>query len=556
MGALANSLHCCCPNKQKYHVVDVKDICETDCEIKPIKRNQRAKTIEEIGIMSSNFVMKRNSNPNLLYSILEELGEGAYGRVIKVKNIKTNEIKAMKIIDKSQINSEFDLEEIANEINILKTLDHPNILKVYEYYDYNNSIFIVNELIPNGDLFSLIKEKKSFNELLALRILQQMLSAVKFLHSENIVHGDIKPENIMIDNFKNVSFNNKRAMDYDDIYGFEIKLIDFGTSKIFNKSKVFNQLQGTAHYVAPEVILGAYHKQCDLWSCGVVFYVMLSGNHPFSSDNDDEEELYEKIKNDDINFSTKELKRISSESMELLKKLLEKDPIERLTSTKALNHIAFKKLENIKNQNKDLVTRTYSKQALKRLGTIKKNQIFQQAITSFITHNCLSKEIAHKHKEIFKAIDANGDGRITTSELISGYKNAGLLYTQEEIQAIIKAIDTDHNGYIEMEEFISASVDLNVLLSDSNLKMAFESIDLDNSGAVSFEEIGKFIGGGECDEELMKQVVLEVGKSPEDEFDYEDFKEIMLTLRDQGKSSTENRTKSYINNDIKEENEM
>jgi calcium-dependent protein kinase len=532
MGVIANSFVCCCPDQTRHHIVKLEDI-EDDDTNKYNKKFSKATTLDEIGIKASTSVIKREANPESLYEMIEELGEGAFGRVVKVKHLKTGEIRAMKIVDKGLLNDGFDEEEIANEINILKSLDHPNIIKVYEYFDYKTNLFIVNELIPNGDLFKLIEQKTLLCEPLALRILQQMLSAVHFLHSENVIHGDIKPENIMIDNYNNCSFGNKKNPTYEDLFGFEIKLIDFGTSRIFSKSKVFDKLVGTAYYVAPEVILGGYHKQCDLWSCGVVFYVMLSGRLPFMSE--DEEELYEMIKNSKPSFNLKEFKDTTELSLDLLKKLLEKDPIERITAKNALSHGAFNILGSIRNKkNGETVNKTFSKNALKRLGTVKKNQKFQQAITTFITHNFLSKDIATKHKEIFKALDIDGDGRVTNDELVEGYKKAGLSYSDEEVQMIIKSVDKDNNGFIEMEEFISASVDLDVLLSETNMRLAFETIDLDNSGAVSFEEVGKFVGGGEIDEELMKQIVADVGKSPEDEFTFEDFKSIMQMLKFQG----------------------
>ena len=366
---------------------------------------------------------------------------------------------------------------------------------------------------------------------MALRILHQILSAVKFLHSENVIHGDIKPENIMIECYNNCVFSNKKEPTAKELLGFDIKLIDFGTSRMFSKANVFNNLVGTAYYLAPEVILGAYHKQVDLWSIGVVFYLMLSGRLPYNSENDDE--LFEMIKNNEPNFSHKEFKSISKESMNLLKQLLEKDPIERINAKNALNHQCFKMLDSILIKNKDkLIDRQYSKVALKRLGTVNSKHKLQSAITTFITHNFLSKEVAIKHKEIFKALDIDGDGRVTTEELINGYSKAGFEYSEDEIKKIIESVDKDNNGYIEMEEFISASVDINILLSDTNVKLAFETMDLDNSGSISFDEISNFIGGGDVDKEIIVKVVEEVGKSQEDEFTYEDFQKIMNVFKE------------------------
>ena len=525
------SILCCCPVQQqdeiKHRVIKDDDIVETE-ELVQNKSKQKSSSPYDIQIRPSTCIIKHNTNPEILYDVISQLGEGAFGRVVKVKHKKTGEVRAMKIVDAIEIGE--NLEELKNEINILKQLDHPNIVKVFEYFEYADKLFIVNELIPNGDLCNMLEEKKQFNESLSLALLKQLISAVKYLHSENIIHGDIKPENIMMDNYSYKSFLNKKTVVCDDLMGFDIKLIDFGSSKVLSPKKVENKIQGTAYYVAPEVILGGYHKQCDLWSCGVVLYVMLSGKFPFIGQN--EEETFDLIKNQKPDFKLKEFKDISPSTLDLLKRLLEKDPLERITSSKALDHEAFHIIENLTSLKKNLIVGgNSSKEALKRLSSLKNNQKFQQAVTTFITHNFLSKEVATKHKEIFKALDANGDGRITTTELVQGYSKAGYNYTQEEIQNIINVIDKDNNGYIELEEFISASVDLDILLSETNIKLAFDTIDTDSSGKVSFNEIAKFIGGEDMDLDIIVKVVAEVGKNPEEEFSLEDFTKVMLTLK-------------------------
>jgi calcium-dependent protein kinase len=532
MGAIQSSFTCCCPHRPKHMVVEEKDISETDS----ISRTKKKPSSTfDIDIKTGTNIIKRNTNPEDVYDQIKELGEGAFGRVIKVQHKKTLEFRAIKIIDKTMLLEDFQDSEIENEIDILKKLDHPNIIKVFEYYDYNNNIFIVNELIGDGDLYKLIEELKVLNEGLALRILNQMISAITYLHSEGVFHGDIKPENIMIDNYKKCRISNKASE--SEILGFDIKLIDFGTSKMFNKPKVFHNLVGTAYYVAPEVILGGYHKQCDLWSCGVVFYVMLTGCFPFNGETDDE--IYQKIKYDKPNMNIKELKNISPESIDLLTQLLEKDPIERISAEKALEHSAFVKLKTLlKKCNQNLMHNNNSQMIMKKLKKSRTSK-FHQAITAFITHNYLSKEVRLKHREIFKAIDLNGDGRITKEELIEGYAKIGCEYTTQEIEDIIANIDRDNNGFIEVEEFITASVDINVLLSDTNIKLAFETIDRDGSGLVSLDEVGKFVGGEDYDKDLIKLVIEEAGKDPEADITYDDFKAIMLTLKKDAKNENE-----------------
>lgn len=534
MGVITSSLTCCCPkqNNTTNNAIRLNiDDIDRNNELQDDRQNVKTNNINNLGIRPSVSVIKRIINPEDHYQLDQELGEGAYGRVVKVIHKQTGQIRAMKIVDKQLLDEAVDSKEIENEISVLKSLDHPNIIKVYEYFDYKTHLFIVNELIPNGDLFKLIETKKSISELYSLRIIYQVLAAVKYLHSENVIHGDIKPENIMIDNFGNCSFSNKQTYTSEELASFEVKLIDFGTSKFFSKNKVFNKLIGTSFYVAPEVILGGYHRQCDLWSCGVVLYTMLSGGFPFYSQ--DEDELYEKIKNDQPDF--KNFPKVDPNTLDLISKLLEKNPLDRINANKSLEHPAFEKLNQIiAKKNEKIVGQDYSKNVLGRLKKSKSNVKFHQAITTFITHNFLSKEIASKHKNLFKALDKDGDGRLTTSELIEGYAKAGYNYKKEEIEQIIHSIDKDNNGYIELEEFISASVDINVLLSETNIKLAFETIDIDSSGKISFDEIASFLSGDDStliEDEVMCKIIEEVGKEKTDEFSLEDFTKIMTVLK-------------------------
>lgn len=522
------SISCCCPQepKTKCTKLDENALKQINDQSEETIRKKTTKS-SGIDIKVGTSLCKKVTNPNDTYEELKELGEGAFGRVIKVKHKTTGELRAIKIIDKTMLHEDLEDNDIENEINILKSLDHPNIIKVYEYYDYNNFIFIVSELISDGDLFKLIEEQKILSEILSMRILFQILSAVNYLHSENVFHGDIKPENIMIDNYNKAKINNKNIE--TNLFNFDIKLIDFGTSKMFNKPKVFSNLVGTVYYVAPEVILGGYHKQCDIWSCGVVLYVMLTGRFPF--DGDVEDEVFNKIKYNSPDMSLKEIKQCSPEVRDLLSKMLEKDPLERINAFNALHHKAFNTLLKRKSEkDKDTLSRSNSINVLKNLKKSKTGK-FNQAIAAFITHNYLSKEVALKHKEIFKAIDLDGDGRLTKQELIEGYNKIGSSYKPEEIEDILTNLDRDNNGYIEEEEFIAASVDINVLLSETNMKMAFDSIDIDKSGAVSLDEVGRFIGGEEYESELIREVIIDAGKDPNKEITFEDFKGILEKLK-------------------------
>ena len=227
-----------------------------------------------VSITNDIFIGSSKSSPAEDYIQMNFLGEGSFASVYKVKNRYTGEPRAMKIIKKSSTCSESADQEITNEINILKKMDHPNILKIFEFYSSKDSYSIVTELCYEGELFNEIVDKGPFNEKYSAYIMYQVLSAVNYCHNMNIVHRDLKPENILIES-------------KDEITGFyHLKIIDFGTAKIYDKNKKEDKIIGSPFYIAPEVLKGEYNEKCDVWSAGVLLYAMLYGKFPFMEDNE------------------------------------------------------------------------------------------------------------------------------------------------------------------------------------------------------------------------------------------------------------------------------
>jgi calcium-dependent protein kinase len=178
------------------------------------------------------------------------LGAGAFGFVSKGKHIKTGYIRAIKAIKKKAISHE-ETKRIITEIDILKNLDHPNIVKLYEIIEDRKHYHLVTELLTGGELFDKIMKLGHFSEKMAASYMFEILSAVMYCHSNNIVHRDLKPENIILQSDKDNS---------------PLKIIDFGTSVQFNPKRKMKQILGTPYYVAPEVLAGRYNEKCDVWS--------------------------------------------------------------------------------------------------------------------------------------------------------------------------------------------------------------------------------------------------------------------------------------------------
>lgn len=196
----------------------------------------------------------------------KELGKGAFGKVKKAVKRSNGEERAVKMIDKLSLDSS-ERVRLKYEINILKNLSHPNIVRLYEVYENKSSIFLVQELCDGCELFEEIVNRKNISENEAALVIKQILQAIAYCHNKNVAHRDLKPENILID-VKDKGF---------------IKVIDFGTSHHYDKSNnVMTQMYGTPYYIAPEVLFEKYTEKCDMWSIGVILYIMLCGMPPFN----------------------------------------------------------------------------------------------------------------------------------------------------------------------------------------------------------------------------------------------------------------------------------
>jgi calcium-dependent protein kinase len=188
-------------------------------------------------------------DPYEYYDETKLLGEGSFGKVFKVKHKISRVFRAMKIINKNLTSMSIeDVEALINEINILKSLDHPNIIKVYEYFNTKRKLFIINELCTGGELFDKISQEKHFNEKVSAHVMRQLMSAVQFCHANGIIHRDLKPENILIES------EEEARKEY-----FTIKVIDFGTSDKLKINKMLVKQIGTPFYIAPEVLNNSYN---------------------------------------------------------------------------------------------------------------------------------------------------------------------------------------------------------------------------------------------------------------------------------------------------------
>ena len=260
------------------------------------------------------------------YLLSEQIGIGTFSKVTKGIHILTGEKIAVKILDKSKIKDEIDIEHITREIEILKSISHRNICQLYESISTDHNFYLIMEYIDGGDLGDFISKNIKLSENLACHFFRQLISAIEYLNDMGITHRDLKPENILLDS----SHNN-------------IKVIDFGLSNYCANRELFKTACGSPCFASPEMLSGNSYLgvKTDLWSAGIVLYIMLVGNLPF----DDQElnTLYQHIKIGTFYIPS----NLSLESIDFLKKILQVNPDKRINIEEIKKHVWFNIENNI-----------------------------------------------------------------------------------------------------------------------------------------------------------------------------------------------------------------
>ncbi len=473
------------------------------------------------------------------YKVLNKLGQGTFGSVYRVVHIKTDLIRAMKMIKKNTINLQDDDRKLLKEIQILIQIDHPNIIKIYEYFQDETYFYIITEFVSGGELYDTISKWKNFNEDKAAYIMRQLLSAVNYLHSHNIVHRDLKPENMMVEKSSNKKDKNNQE-------AINIKLIDFGTCNYYDGKTKLTLKVGTPYYIAPEVLRRSYTEKCDLWSCGVILYILLCGYPPFSGDST--EEIIEAVISGKFTMDGSEWKKVSSAAKDLVSRLLEFKPDKRLSAQDTINHKWIQEKHDAFNQ-KEKLDEGILTNVLENIKNFNAKEKLQQATIAFIVHFQFASSENKELKKIFKKLDINGDGRLTYKELKDGFgklapgnRISGV--SEADLNRIIEDVDQDMNGYIEYEEFLRVTVNKRNIISENNLRLAFDKFDENKDGKLSMDEIKKVLGA--TDNQYIQQIIEKIDENNDGEISFEEFSIMMKGILD-SEEDVKEKKKSFMN---------
>ena len=488
------------------------------------------------------------------YKIISKLGKGSFGSVFKVQNIKTNEIRALKVIKKTSIIYQDDDHKFLKEIEILIKLEHPNIIKIYEYYTDDINFYLITDYISNGELYNYVYKAKSFNERQTQYIMKQVLCAVNYLHLNNIAHRDIKLENILVE--QEITSNDEQLLN--------VKLIDFGTSNYVKteNTNYFTVKVGSPFYMAPEVLNKKYNNKCDIWSCGVIMFMLLRGHPPFKGEN--QEELFKSIQNDIINYN--EMTELSELAKELMSKMLERNVDLRYSADECLKH----KWMKIYNEKSEVMKKEVVTSALNNISNYHATEKLQQATMAYIVHFISFNKEVEDLKTVFNEFDKNKDGLLTFEEIDHAFTkyctNKGLQnFTQKnKLIQILDEIDTEKTGYISYEQFLRISIDQREILNENNLRSAFEKFDTNKDGKLSKEEIKNVLGIK--DFAYVNELLKLVDENKDGFISFEEFKSLMdcvltkqkveVTVKKEESEDDESESSFMVNSQEKQNNKF
>jgi len=463
----------------------------------------------DLKIKASNFVSQHAGKLRDHYRIGKMLGSGAFGEVRVCVHRESGAQRAVKVLRKAHMDED-EKRMFFNEINILKDLDHPNLLKMYEFFEDEKRYYIVTDICKGGELFDEIVARGKFTERDASMLMKQVLSCINYCHQNHIVHRDLKPENILLEQNK----------EFD-----QIKIIDFGTSLVVEEGKKLDEKLGTPYYIAPEVLAKNYGPKCDIWSCGVITYIVLSGIPPFNGASD--QEIMKKVKLGKFSFSDPVWNGMSDKGKDFITQLLIKDQNKRPSAAEALQHPW---IQQANQASKESMSSDVAMSALTNLQNFNAKSKLKQATYAFIASQLLSKQEKEQIDKVFRAMDLNGDGKLQKDEIKQGYAEYfGRNLTDDEVDEMFNKVDADGSGEIEYSEFVVATLNEKNLLSNNKLQTAFKMFDKDGGGSISIEEIKQVLSFGQkLEESVVEQIIKQVDENGDGEISYDEFAQMML----------------------------
>ncbi|XP_057485788.1 calcium-dependent protein kinase 2-like [Actinidia eriantha] len=434
------------------------------------------------------------------YSIGKVLGKGQFGVTYLCTELSTGHRYACKSIAKRKLATKSDKEDMRREIHIMQHLSgQANIVEFKGAYEDRNSVHLVMELCEGGELFDRIIAKGHYSERAAASICRAIVNVVHICQFMGVMHRDLKPENFLL------SDKSGNPM---------LKATDFGLSVFIEEGNVYRDVVGSAYYVAPEVLRRRYGKEIDIWSAGVILYILLSGVPPFWAET--ENGIFDAILKGDIDFASRPWPSISSSAKDLVRRMLTQDPQKRITPAQVLEHPWIR-------EGGEASDKPIDSAVLSRMKQFRAMNKLKKLALKVIAEN-LSQEEIQGLKAMFTNMDTDNSGTITYEELKTGLARLGSKLTEAEVKQLMEAADVDGNGTIDYIEFITATMHRHKLEIEHHLYKAFQYFDKDNSGFITRDELETAMKDyGMGDAATIKEIISEVDSDNDGRINYEEF---------------------------------
>jgi len=454
--------------------------------------------VKDGGFALRNFERKNPGKVEDFFKFETKLGEGGFGTVQRGQDKRTDRWHAVKCVRKRGGKDDHRLQE---EIEIMRVLDHPHIVRLVESFEDHKYCHLVLELCEGGELLEQIIQARFFTEATAAKYIKQMLLAVNYLHQNHIMHRDLKPENWLLATKEGLGKS-------------PLKLIDFGISRRFKPGVPARTKAGTPNYVAPEVLSGRYDEKADIWSLGVITYVLLTGTHPFLGKTT--KEVMQKVKQGNVSIEGGNWRKISDAAKSFVRSSLQKSPALRHSALKALGD---RWLGATKECGDALAHLELT--GLQNFGRM--HQLKKAACTVIATQ--LTDERIEALRSQFMAMDHNKDGTLSVKE-------AGVA-CPDDLDRLLKEADTDGSGVVDYTEFLAATMDKKLYHQESTVWMAFKKFDLNGSGSIDRHELSKVLSDDsvkkamhlqeEAHRQQLEEIFSQVDTNQDGVIDFDEF---------------------------------
>ncbi|KAH6794612.1 calcium-dependent protein kinase 32 [Perilla frutescens var. hirtella] len=472
-----------------------------------------------------SYVLENPTGHNIeeFYELGRELGRGEFGITYMCTDKSRGDVYACKSISKKKLRTRVDIEDVRREVEIMKHLPkHPNIVTLKDTYEDDNAVHLVMELCEGGELFDRIVARGHYTERAAAAVTRTIVEVIQNCHKHGVMHRDLKPENFLFGNKKETA---------------PLKAIDFGLSVFFKPGQTFDEIVGSPYYMAPEVLKRSYGPEIDVWSAGVILYILLCGVPPFWAET--EQGVAQAIIRSAVDFKRDPWPKVSDRAKDLVKKMLNPDPKLRLTAQEVLDHPWLQNAKSAPNVSLGETVRA----RLKQFSMM--NKLKKRALRVIAEH--LSVEEVAGIKEGFRLMDTGNKGKIDINELRVGLQKLGHQIPESDLVVLMEAGDVDKDGYLDCAEFVAISVHLRKMGNDDHLRKAFQFFDKNETGYIEIEELrDAFSDEAEpTSEEVINAIIQDVDTDKDGRISYDEFAAMMKSGTDWRKASRQYSRERY-----------